>query len=255
MKKALKILGIVVGVLVLIIVIAGVALFAGLQSGTAGPSLGPGVDRVPGFSTVYILDAGNGQVALIDAGNDHTGGPILAALQARHATPDSVVAIFVTHSHDDHISALALFPKAAIYAMKREVPLAAGQEPYNGPVFRLFGTRNSSPFVVAHPLDDGEKVTVGNLEVTAFAVPGHTPGSGAYLADGVLFTGDALQIKSNQQIMGPSAIFSTDRAQGEASLKHLGQELQPRAVDVKFIASSHTGTVAGLQPLLTFGGS
>jgi len=86
-------------------------------------------------------------------------------------------------------------------------------------------------------------------------VPGHTEGSAAYLADGVLFAGDSMQIKSNQQIIGPSVIFSTDRAQGEASLKHLAQELQPHAGDVKFIATGHTGTVAGLGPLTAFGGS
>jgi glyoxylase-like metal-dependent hydrolase (beta-lactamase superfamily II) len=255
MKKALKILGITIGFVVLLLAITAFALFSGLQAGTAGPSLGSSVERIPGFSTVYLLDGGNGQLALIDAGQDAKGAAILTALQARHATPDNVAAIFVTHAHADHIGALALFPKATIYTMKREVPIAAGQEPYNGPIFRLFGTRNSAPFVVGHPLDDGEKVTVGNLEVTAFAVPGHTEGSGAYLAQGVLFTGDAIQIKSNQQLMGPSAIFSTDRAQGEASLRHLGQELQPRAADVKFIATSHTGTVSGLQPLLAFGGS
>jgi glyoxylase-like metal-dependent hydrolase (beta-lactamase superfamily II) len=108
---------------------------------------------------------------------------------------------------------------------------------------------------VTHPLDDGETFMVGNLQVTAYAVPGHTEGSAAYLADGVLFVGDAVQIKSNQQFTGPSVIFSTNRTEGEASLKHLGQELQPHAADVKFIATGHTGTVAGLTPLSAFGGS
>jgi glyoxylase-like metal-dependent hydrolase (beta-lactamase superfamily II) len=96
---------------------------------------------------------------------------------------------------------------------------------------------------------------VGNLQVTAYAVPGHTEGSAAYLTNGVLFVGDAVQIKSNQQFIGPSVIFSTNRAEGEASLRHLGQVLQPHAADVKFIATGHTGTVAGLASLLAFGGS
>jgi glyoxylase-like metal-dependent hydrolase (beta-lactamase superfamily II) len=94
---------------------------------------------------------------------------------------------------------------------------------------------------------------VGNLQVTAYAVPGHTEGSAAYLTGGVLFAGDALQINSNQQISGPSVIFSTDRTQGEASLQHLGQELEPHGAQVNFIASGHTGTVAGLAALLAFG--
>lgn len=255
MKKMLKILGIAIVLIIVVAGVAGFAVFGGLQGSGKGPSLGSGVAVVPGFSAVYILDAGNGQLALIDTGADKTGAAILSALQARGATPDNVAAIFITHAHTDHDAAVALFPKATIYAMKREVPIAAGQEPYNGPVFRLFGVRNSIPFTVTHPLDDGEKVTVGNLDVTAFAVPGHTEGSGAYLADGILFTGDALQITSGGQITGPSAIFSTNRAEGEASLKHLAAELQPRAADVKFVATAHTGTMAGIAPLLAYGGS
>lgn len=202
-----------------------------------------------------MLDAGNGQFVLIDAGADNTGAALLQDLQARHGSPENVVAVLLTHAHADHIAALPLFPKATIYTMKREVPIAAGQEAFGGPLFKLFGGKNTSPFTVTHPLDDGEAFMAGNLQVTAYAVPGHTEGSAAYLADGVLFVGDEVQIKTNQQIIGPSAIFSTDRAQGEASLKHLAQELQPHAADVKFIATGHTGTVAGLAPLAAFGGS
>lgn len=254
--KVLKIAGIVLGTIVVVIGIVGFALFGGLQGAAAGPSLGAGIDRVQaGYSTAYVLDAGNGQFVLIDAGADGKGAALIQDLQARHAAPENVAAVLLTHAHPDHIGALALFPKATIYALKREVPIAAGQEPFNGPVFKLFGGKNTSPFNVTHPLDDGESFMVGNLQVTAYAVPGHTEGSAAYLIEGVLFAGDSMQIKTNEQITGPSVVFSTDRAEGEASLKHLGQELQPRAAQVNFIATGHTGTVAGLSPLLSFGGS
>jgi glyoxylase-like metal-dependent hydrolase (beta-lactamase superfamily II) len=254
--RVLKIVGIVVAVVVLAVAVTGYALFGGLQSATAGPALGAGVDRVQaGFASAYVLDAGNGQFVLVDAGSDAAGAALLQDLQARHATPDNVVAVLLTHSHGDHIAALGLFPKATTYAMKREVPIAAGQEDYNGPVLKVLGNKNTTPFNVGHPLGDGESFMIGNLGVTAYSVPGHTEGSAAYFVDGVLFVGDALQIGSHQQIIGPSVIFSTDRSQGEASLKHLAQEMQPHAADVKFIASGHTGTVAGLAPLAAFGGS
>jgi len=254
--KVLKIAGIVLGIVVLVLGITGFALFGGLQGATAGPSLGAGIDRVQaGYSTAYVLDAGNGQFALIDAGADAKGAALIQDLQARHAGPEAVTAILLTHSHSDHIAAIALFPKATIYALKREVPIAAGQEPYNGPLFKLFGGKNTTPVNVTHPLDDGESFMVGNLQVTAYAVPGHTEGSAAYLTEGVLFVGDALQINSSQQIIGPSVIFSTDRTQGEASLQHLAQEVQPQGAQVNFIASGHTGTVAGLAALVAFGHS
>jgi hydroxyacylglutathione hydrolase len=254
--KALKVFGIVVVILVVVVGSAGFALFAGLQGATAGPALGSGIDRVQaGFASAYVLDAGNGQFVLIDAGADNKGTALLQDLQMRHAGPDNVIAVLLTHSHQDHIAALPLFPKAMIYATKREVPLAAGQEDYNGPLFKVMGERNATPFNVTNPVDDGQSFTVGNLQVTAYLVPGHTEGSAAYLINGVLYVGDAIQFTSNGQVIGPSKIFSTSRTEGEASLKHLAQEVQPHASDVKFIASGHTGTVAGLAPLTSFGGS
>lgn len=254
--KILKIVGVVVVVLILAVAAAGFALFGGLQSATAGPELGLGIDRVQaGFASAYVLDAGNGQFVLVDAGSDSKGTALVQDLQTHHAGPENVIAVLLTHSHQDHTAALSLFPKATVYAMKREVPLAAGQEDYDGPMFKVMGERNATPFHVGHPVDDGESFVVGNLQVTAYAVPGHTEGSAAYLVNGVLFVGDAIQFKSNGEVTGPSVIFSTDRAQGEASLKHLAQQLQPHAIEVKVIASGHTGTVAGIAPLASFAGS
>lgn len=252
--RVLKIIGILVAVIVVAGGLAGFALFGGLQSPTAGPELGAGIDRVQaGFASAYVLDAGNGQFVLVDAGSDNKGAALLQDLQMHHAAPDNVVAVLLTHSHPDHIAALPLFTKATVYATKREVPIAAGQEDYNGPLFKVMGERNATPFNVTHPVDDGESFMVGNLQVTAYLVPGHTEGSAAYLVNGVLFLGDAVQIKSNGQIIGPSLIFSASRAQGEASLKHLAQQVQPHAAEVKFLASGHTGTTAGLAPLTSFG--
>ena len=85
---------------------------------------------------------------------------------------------------------------------------------------------------------------MGNLEVTAFAVPGHTQGSGAYLAQGVLYLGDAAMINSSHKVVGPTKAFSSDAAEGVASLKHLAEELQPRADEVKLLATAHSGGLA-----------
>jgi hydroxyacylglutathione hydrolase len=253
MKKILKIIGICAAMLVVAVVVLGLVFFAGLQKAGSGPALGAGFEPVQdGMSTVYLLDAGNGQIVLVDAGNDVKGTAILAALANRHATVDNVAAILITHAHPDHDATIALFPKAAIYAMKREVPLAEATESFRGPLLRLFGARNPHPFHVTHPLEDGENFTVGNLKITAFAVPGHTPGSAAYLVSDVLFMGDSAQITSKQQIIGPNGLFSNDTSEGAASLKHLDQELQPRAAEVKFLSTAHTGNAAGLEPLNEF---
>jgi hydroxyacylglutathione hydrolase len=254
MKRFLKIAAICV--VVLVAVLGGLFwyLFGGLQAQNAGLALGAGAEPVyDGFSTVFLLDAGDGSIALIDAGNDMAGAAILAALQTRNAGPDNVAAIFITHAHPDHDAAIALFPKATVYAMQREVPVAQGKEEYGSTFSAVTGKFNPHPFEVGHPLEDGEKVTVGNLEVTAFALPGHTPGSGAYLVNGVLYLGDAAMISSDQKVVGPTKPFSTDAAQGMASLQQLAEELQSRADEVKVLATAHSGGVAGFGPLAAAG--
>lgn len=250
MKKVLKIAVIVVVLLVALIGGAFWYVFGGMQDQKAGLDLGPGAEPVyDGFSTAFLLDAGGGSWVLIDTGNDTSGKAILTALQKHNATPDNVTAIFITHAHSDHDAAVALFPKAMVYAMKREVPVAAGTEEFHSRFAAVTGKVNGHPFNVGHPLEDGEKVTVGNLEVTAFDVPGHTAGSGAYLTQGVLYLGDAVTITSDHKVIGPSKPFSTDANQGTASLKHLAQELQPRRAEIKLLATAHNGGLPGFGPL------
>ena len=43
-----------------------------------------------------------------------------------------------------------------------------------------------------HLFQDGEVFSIGEVEITALAVPGHTPADMAYLADGAVFVGDTL---------------------------------------------------------------
>ncbi len=251
MKKVLKI-----GALIIVVIAVAVGglfwwIFGGMQSQKAGMD-GLGVGSQPvydGFSTVFMLDTGGNNFALIDAGNDVSGKAILDALQKRGATADNVLAIFITHAHPDHDAAIHLFPKATVYALKREAPIAEGKEEFGSMLSVVTGRTNPHPFQVTHPLEDGEKVTVGDLEITAFAVPGHTQGSAAYLARGVLYLGDAAMITSNGQLVGPSKPFSSDYNEGVASLKRLAQELQPRAEEVKVLATAHAGAIGGFAPL------
>ena len=43
-----------------------------------------------------------------------------------------------------------------------------------------------------HFFRDGERFSIGDVEVTALHVPGHTPADMAYLVDGAVFVGDTL---------------------------------------------------------------
>jgi len=237
-KRALKWVGLVV--MALVIAAAGIwySAFGNNSPIVDGQQVVPGVETVKdGFVSVFMLDAGPGKVALIDAGKDASGKAILAVLARRGLAPGSVAAIFLTHGHADHTAGSKLFPDAQIYALETEVGLI-GDAAH-----------------VTHPLKDGEGVNVGDLHVETFAVPGHTPGSAVYLARGTLFFGDSAGASKDGAMMKAVRVFSKDSGQNVASLKGLESRLNPRAAEVKALAFAHTGPLEGFQPFAAFAGS
>jgi glyoxylase-like metal-dependent hydrolase (beta-lactamase superfamily II) len=250
MKVFLKVAGLLLSIFVLFIVGVILFIFGGQQRPRSGPALGHSIEQVAdGIATIFILDLGNGKLALVDAGNNPKGTPILEALQRRQKTPSDVQAIFITHAHPDHDAAVAIFPQAQVYAMQDEVNVAAGTEAYGSPLSKVFGAFNPHPFRVTHPLHDGEMIRLGLVNVTAYEVSGHTPGSAVYLAQGTLFTGDAFNITRHGKIEGPVWLFSQNAPQAVQSLKSLLLKISGRSSEIEWIATSHTGTLPGHQGL------
>jgi hydroxyacylglutathione hydrolase len=234
MKRALKWVGIVVGILVLIVGAGWYSAFGSNSPSGDGP-VADGVEAVKdGFVNVFLVDAGQGKVALIDAGNDKSGKAVLAALARRSLTPASVAAIFLTHGHGDHTGGCKAFPAAEVYAMEPDVALVGAAAK------------------VTNPLKDGDVAIVGDLHVEAFSVAGHTPGSAVYLARGVLFFGDSAGASKNGEVMKAVRLFSKDPALNVASLKALSARLAPRKAEIKAMAFGHTGPLPGLDPLAVF---
>ena len=235
MKRLFKWIGLVVIVLVVAVGAVAYSAFGHNRPIVDGQEPASGVRTVKdGFVSVFVLDAGKGQVALIDAGNDAAGKPILAELQRRGSSASAVAAIFLTHGHGDHTAGCKQFPAAEVYAMAADAPLIGDAA------------------AIKHPLQDGEAVQIGDLRVEAFALPGHTPGSVAYLARGVLFFGDSAGGGKDGTVMRAVRLFSKDPAQNVVSLKALAARLQPRAAEVKTLAFAHSGPLEGFQPLADF---
>ncbi|GAA3243695.1 MBL fold metallo-hydrolase [Streptomyces lavendulae] len=93
---------------------------------------------------------------------------------------DGIESVVTTHRHGDHWGALA------------EVVEATGARTYAG-AFDAEGI----PVATDVPVQDGDKITVGRVELTARHLVGHTPGSIALVYDDPhghphVFTGDCL---------------------------------------------------------------
>jgi glyoxylase-like metal-dependent hydrolase (beta-lactamase superfamily II) len=248
MKRLLKIVGLVVVVLILGVV----GLFASVMLGRPPIPGGLKLDGVEvvkdGFVAAFIVDLNDHAVALVDAGNDDEAKEILAALQRRGLGKEAVKAILLTHGDADHTKGAKVFPQAMVMAMAADVDLAEGKV-----VRAPIGSPKPSGFKVGKVLQDGEVMAFGGTKIEVLALPGHTPGSVAYLARGVLFLGDSAETTKDGALEGCAWLFCSDRALNKQSLKQLAQKLAPRAGEVKAIAVSHSGVLQkGLAPLTEF---
>jgi glyoxylase-like metal-dependent hydrolase (beta-lactamase superfamily II) len=112
---------------------------------------------------------------------------ILSVIEERKLEP---IAVLVTHSHIDHVGALAAVARstgAPVYSSRRELPwlreLRAGDHP---------GYDDAEPLEPDVLLDGGESLQLGPYAVDVRFVPGHSPGSLAFRIDGALYAGDVL---------------------------------------------------------------
>src|ERR1051325_2925115 len=138
MKRALKIVGLLV--VVLVVAIAGLlaATFMGRQSITDGAEAGGLRIVKDGVVSVGVIPISEREIALVDAGNDKEAQAILAELSRRHLGPDAVTTILITHGHPDHTGGVAMFPRAQVISLEAEKPLVEGRGGAKGPLTRLF---------------------------------------------------------------------------------------------------------------------
>jgi glyoxylase-like metal-dependent hydrolase (beta-lactamase superfamily II) len=251
MKRVLKL----VGLLVVLLLAVGIALFAPVFMGrrSAGEGAVGSIRLVrDGFVTVAVIPIAPQEVALVDAGNDAEAAAIMTDLKRSGLGPEAVKTILITHGHPDHIAGVAAFPQAQVLALSGEVPLIEGRVAAGGPLPRLFGARPTN-IKVARALADGDTVALGETTIRVYAVPGHTAGSAAYLVDDVLFLGDAADAGRDGAVKGAPWIFSDSQEQDRESLVRLAQRLEQDQRAVSSIVFAHSGVLTeGLEPLRTF---
>ena len=251
MKGVLKI----VAVVVLLLVVGVAALFAVTFMGRQPMADGEEIGRVrivaDGFAGVAVIRLDDRRVALVDAGQDETGEAILAELRRRGLGAEAVTAILITHGHGDHIGAIRQFPQAEVMALEAEVSLVEGRAGARGPLTRLFPV-SPTGVEVTRVLRDGDVVTLGDVTVRVYAIPGHTAGSAAYFVDGVLLVGDSADVTSDGAVQGSPWLFSDSQPENRASLVRLEQRLVADGLTVDAIVPSHSGVSRGGAALATY---
>jgi glyoxylase-like metal-dependent hydrolase (beta-lactamase superfamily II) len=125
-------------------------------------------------------------------------------LQEAERDEMKVVAALVTHAHFDHVNGLGDFlkqVKGKIYCNREEAEFL---KPWRSDL---------------KPVESGEKISAGEIDITFLHTPGHTPGSQCFLVEDKLVSGDTLFI----QACGRCDLPGGDAEQMYYSLKRLAE--------------------------------
>jgi glyoxylase-like metal-dependent hydrolase (beta-lactamase superfamily II) len=136
----------------------------------------------------YFVRAAAGAPALIvDPGDE----PDRLSAAIDELGIETVEAILVTHTHFDHIGAVAPVAKATgapVYCPKLEVPVL--QDIMSFVPWPGFG-----PFESWDPeetVEGGEQLQLAGFDIDVVFTPGHSPGHVTYAVEDALFSGDVL---------------------------------------------------------------
>jgi hydroxyacylglutathione hydrolase len=139
----------------------------------------------PVATNCYVVRSGPGatEAAVIDPGGDAT--KLRAELAAMGAECGGIL---ITHSHWDHLGAVADLAEstgARVYMPAVEAAVLARPAAFYPDV-------SIRPYRADVLVEGGEPVEVADISFETVSVPGHSPGHVAYYADGALFSGDVL---------------------------------------------------------------
>jgi len=116
---------------------------------------------------------------LIDGGPRNGGALIAENIQNLGFRLEDVKILLHSHEHHDHVGGFAELQRlsgAKLYASREATPvLESGQLASTDPQFGMHTSFN--PVVVSGLIHDGDKISLGHIELTAISTPGHTPGA------------------------------------------------------------------------------
>jgi len=158
---------------------------------------------IPRILSLYAVKGD--KTALIDAGTSQSAELVVDALKNFDLFP--VDCIIITHEHWDHTQGAAPLIRAMgqrveVYASKKAQPMI--EDPSK--IGYDFGMGEIEPVENVIPLDEGDAVDLGGVELEVINVPGHTPGHIALYDKSIrnIFVGDSIGNKVDATTFIPS---------------------------------------------------
>ena len=216
-----------------------------------GPRVAPVLEEPPTSTVVTTAGPNNsmihaarveGGVIVIDLGWWGSDDALMQGLDELGAGPEDVRAVFITHAHRDHLGAWELVGHAPFYMAEEEEPLFFGDDRPGGWIPRWADRIRGRHLpereeVEVRTFASDTTIHVGEEPIRAFKVPGHTPGSTAYLFRETLFAGDAVAHSSLGGFQPARRGFSDDVTEARRSLAELRERLE--GYPVRYICTAH----------------
>jgi glyoxylase-like metal-dependent hydrolase (beta-lactamase superfamily II) len=214
--------------------------------------------KTPNIQTTFnafLINTG-AHVVLVDTGAGRcigdTAGDLISNMRAAGYAPEQVDTIFLTHMHLDHVCGLvdgagkALFPKAIVYSSKAEADYwldeaTAAKAPEKAREGFEIAQHSVAPYRAEGRLKTFVPPASPLPEMQTQWVPGHTPGSTAYIfnskGERIVFIGDMIHNAAVQFEHPEVAIrFDSDPKKAVITRESVFAQL---AKDGSWVAAAH----------------
>ncbi len=194
-------------------------------------------------AAVYLIDF-NGHVAIVDAGCGYSVETLLNNITACGVNPEQVEFLLITHCHFDHTGgAKALSETIQCKIVAHELDAKYLEEGNDIVTAASWYNSTIQPFHIDIKLSGSrESIYLGNREIEAIHIPGHSPGSVAYLVES-----DGLKVLFGQDVHGPlDKSLLSNREDYMESLKLLLE------LEADILCEGHFGIYMGKDEVETF---
>jgi metallo-beta-lactamase class B len=128
----------------------------------------------------YLITTSAGHI-LMDSGLESSAAQILAAVKKLGFSPSDIRILLNTQAHFDHAAGLAALKRVSGARMLASAGDAAGLESGGRDDFAFGNDLTFPPVKVDQIVADGQRVTLGDVTLTARLTPGHSKGTTTWL--------------------------------------------------------------------------
>lgn len=147
-------------------------------------------------ASIYVVDGG-AEKCMIDCGFETRVDSFFEEIEQDGLSLDTITTFIVSHAHADHVGGVAkvkrrLGCEVIAHRLAAE-PIERGDLIATGALMVYAGfCETFAPCKVDRLIDEGDRLTIGDVELQVFHAPGHTVGSVALRMGDLLFVGDTL---------------------------------------------------------------